>query len=128
MGKSIIKLILTPILVTVIGGVAVFLIQRVIEQQTKPAILVSSQGGSLVLTNSSDEVLSVGVAYRAVEGGTSTYCYPNPTTDESGPVDPQLWPGDTQTFGPRHCNAVAANGYDIWAWNARRDLVFETEG
>ena len=126
--NKLIKLILIPIIVTIIGGVAVYVIQRVIEDQTKPAILVSSESGSLVVTNNSDQVLSVRVAYRVIEGGNSTFCYPNPTTDADGTVDPQLWPGDTQIFAPKHCNSVASNGYAIWAWNARGDQVFHTEG
>ena len=125
--SKLIKLILIPLLVTIIGGGAIYVIQRVIEDQTKPVLLVSSDGGSLVLTNNTDQVLSVRVAYREVQGGNSTFCYPNPTAADGG-TDPQVWPGDTQTFAPKHCNSTASNGYAVWAWNAQGDQVFHTEG
>ena len=107
MGK-LVKLILIPIIIAIIGGVGVYVIQRIIENQTRPVILVSSESGSLVLTNNTDQVLSVRVAYRVVQGGSSTYCYPNPTAADGG-TDPQLWPGDTQTFAPKHESPVVGD-------------------
>ena len=125
MGKQVVKLIIIPVVVSVIGGVIVFVIQQGLQQEpADPVVDISSENGSLVLTNTADEVLGARVAYK--EGGA--YCFPDRVSDETSPAEPNLWPGDAETFAPRHCNSTAANGYAVWVWDSQGDLIYHTEG
>ena len=123
--KKLATLIIVPVIVTVIGSIIVIAIKDIIYKE--PALTISSEGNTLRITNNTDQVLYIRVAYNIVEGGTTTFCYPNPTRSDTT-EDPQIWPGATEDFPPRHCNQNI-NGYKVWAWhNQYNKLVFETEG
>jgi hypothetical protein len=75
--KKITGLIVIPLIIAVVGGVAVVLFERYLDRE--PAISIQSEGDTLIITNNTDQVLHVRVAYGIVERGSRTYCYPNPT-------------------------------------------------
>jgi len=118
------KLLILPIAVSIIAGLVVLAVQ--VMSQKKPALTIASSKGVLTITNNTDQVLFIRVAYRNVTPTGSGYCYPNPSKAMGG-QDPQLWPGDTQSYPPKTCGS-GLNGYAVWAWNNRDELVFQMEG
>lgn len=123
--KKFMGLIVIPLIIAVVGGIAVVLFERYLDKD--PTISIRSEGDILIVTNNSEQVLHVRVAYGIVEQGSTTYCYPNPTLAD-GDEDPLVWPGDEVPFPPKHCNQNI-NGYKVWAWDASyEELVFEGDG
>ena len=123
--KKLATLVIVPIIVAVIGSLIVIVIQDIFDKEQ--ALTIKSEGNALRITNNTDQVLYIRVAYNIVEGGATTFCYPNPTRSDNAD-DPQIWPGATEDFPPNHCNQNI-NGYKVWAWdNQYNKLVFETEG
>ena len=122
MSDKLLKLIIAPLVVMIVGGITVYLAKRGLEPQ-EPPISVTGRSDSLVLTNNTDQILSVRVAYIVTDNGVSSYCYPFETR-ATGQSDPKLFPGDSKPFPPGRCQNVNINDHAIWAWGPEGDLVF----
>lgn len=113
--------IVAPLIVAIVGGLEVLLVKGKIENQ-KPAITVESEAEALKVTNNTDQILTIRVAYLVADGKGATYCYPNPTYAD-GQQDPRLLPKETRTFPAGKCGNNF-NDFVIWAWDAKKKLVY----
>jgi hypothetical protein len=125
--EKLMKLLIIPLIITVIGSLVAVYFEYYLDKNDESVLTIHSEHDALVITNNTTNMLYIRVAYSIVEGGSSTYCYPNPTAaDGDNFDDPILGPGATEAFPPRHCHDW--NGYQVWAWNNQRELMFEAEG
>lgn len=124
--KKLINLLVIPVVLAIIGSVAAVLVERQLnkDDEEAPAVLsIASDANTLLVTNNSDQLLFVLVAYNVRAGNSPTLCYPLTNADDNYTEHTRILPGGTVSIAPRNCRDIT--GYAVWAWNNQGTLVFE---
>jgi len=119
------RLFVLPVVIFVVAGLILLAVH--LSMQKKPALSIISSRRILTVTNDTDEVLTVRVAYRHLGLDGDGYCYPDVFDYSLNGKIPELQPNRSRTYLPDRC-APILKGYIVWAWNKRGEMVAEIIG